>query len=398
MGSDSVACDVAPTTLRRSWILAGILCLVGIGLAAELTLVHARVKANPATRSFCTLSEHVSCDRTAQSAYATFLGVPMSLWGLLTYALLLVLTVWGWRSRKTLALAPFAAISLFCALMALLMAYFSVVIRNLCIVCLASWIVDFALVGVAWKMVRLVGFSQLRREVEHVWRTQRLWLLAAGLGAVSLIPGMRMVTPEAWGRDTAELSHSSPTLTERARSGVDTHLSRGLDEAGHPYIGASQPKLTIVEFADYQCPHCANAHAALREQLAKYPLEVRLVHRHFPLDHRCNSLVTHPFHVRACGYAKLAACASLVGKFWPANDWLFEHGRDEAPVTPDTLAKQLDIDASQLRDCVDKAGADIVKADVEEGLRYNVQGTPTFIVEGKVYPGHLPAEALDRFK
>jgi len=90
----------------------------------------------------------------------------------------------------------------------------------------------------------------------------------------------------------------------------------------------------------------------------------------------------------------MAACASLLGKFWDANDYLFDHGRDEAPITIDSLAKVLNVDATALRDCVDKAGAEIVKQDVQEGLQLKIEGTPSFLVEGKVYKGQLPEDLL----
>src|SRR5512144_1590201 len=96
--------DVVPFSLRRLWATAGVASVLGIALSVELTLVHIRVHANPATRSFCTLSEHISCDRTAQSSYSLFAGVPLSLWGVFAYTLLLLLALWGWQTRKPFAI------------------------------------------------------------------------------------------------------------------------------------------------------------------------------------------------------------------------------------------------------------------------------------------------------
>ena len=132
----------------------------------------------------------------------------------------------------------------------------------------------------------------------------------------------------------------------------------------------------------------------MRELVAKNPTTIRIVHRHFPLDNQCNSLVKRPFHTRACSYAKMAACASLMGKFWDANDYLFDHGRDEAAVTVESLAMVLNVDASTLKECMEKAGAEIVKQDIEEGLQLKIEGTPSFLVDGKVYKGQLPEDLL----
>lgn len=382
--------DVAQKPLRRLWTFAASVSAVGIGLAVELTQIHVRVHADPTTQSFCTLSEHVSCDKTAQSAFATLLGVPTSLWGLLVYSVIFVLCVLGWRLRRVFVIVPFVALSIVCALTAISLAVASIVLRNLCILCLVTWVVDFTLLLLAVRMLRGVGVARVSADVRELWKLHRIWLVTAIAVGLGLIPGMRLVTPAAWGRPAA----TETRLTDRARTGADAHLEQGVDAAGHPYMGAPKPKLTIVEYADYQCPHCASAHAEMRELLAKNPHDVRIVHHHFPLDNQCNSLVQRPFHPHACEYAKMAACASLMGKFWQANDYLFEHGREAEPISVASLAHQVSLDAQQLQGCMETAGADSVKADVEEGLGLKVQGTPTFVVDGTLYPGRIPEAVL----
>jgi len=386
--------DVAQKPLRRLWMFAACVSAVGICLAVELTQIHLRVHANPATRSFCTLSEHVSCDKTARSAYAVLMGVPTSLWGLLAYSVIFVLCILGWRLRRVFLVVPFVALSLMCALTAILLAVLSLVLRNLCILCLATWVVDITLLLLALRMLRGVGLARVTADVRELWKLHRAWLVAAVAVGIGLIPGMRLLTPNAWGRPAA----ITYRLTERARAGADAHLEHGVDAAGHPYIGAPNPKLTIVEYADYQCPHCATAHAEMRELLANNPRDIRIVHRYFPLDNQCNSLVQRSFHPHGCEYAKMAACASLMGKFWQANDYLFEHGRESEPITVQSLAQNLGLDLQQLQVCLDTAGAEAVKADIEEGLGLKVQGTPTFVVDGKLYPGRIPDEVLAPFQ
>jgi protein-disulfide isomerase/uncharacterized membrane protein len=389
--------DVAHPPLRRSWILAALVSAVGLGLALELTQIHLRVHADPSTRSFCTLSEHVNCDKTAQSAYAVMMGVPTSVWGLLGYSLILLLALLGWRSRRLFVMLPFAALSLFCALSALALATLSIVLGNLCILCAGTWLVDFTLLLIAVRMLRGVGSRRVFADAREAWRSHRAGLVGAALVGAALIPLVRLVTPEAWGKPAGEKAPGKSRLADRARTGVDAHLQQGLDDAGHPYMGASKPKLTIIEFADYQCPHCTNAHAEMRELLAKHPGEIRIVHRHFPLDNQCNSLLQRPFHPHACTYAKMAACAALAGKFWPANDYLFEHGRDPEEISVAAFAQQIGADPQQLQACIDTAGADKIKVDIEEGLSLKMTGTPSFVVDGKLYPGRVPEEVLGEY-
>jgi protein-disulfide isomerase len=87
-----------------------------------------------------------------------------------------------------------------------------------------------------------------------------------------------------------------------------------------------------------------------------------------------------------------------MGKFWQANDYLFEHGRESEPITVQLLAQNLGLDLQQLQVCIDAAGAEMVKADIEEGLGLKVQGTPTFVVGDKLYAGRIPDEVLEEFQ
>ena len=159
---------------------------------------------------------------------------------------------------------------------------------------------------------------------------------------------------------------------------------------GHPWIGARDPELTVVEFSDYQCPFCSRGHRIMRTLVRAHPTVIRLVHRHFPLDEACNPIIDRPFHRRACYYAALAVCAGEQKKFWAANDYLYTHGRDQAPVGPDLLAQQLGLDLPELNECLERRASDAMKGDLEEGVRLNITGTPTFMVDGKLYPGRVP--------
>jgi len=392
--------DVVPVNLRRSWALACLTAVVGIAFSIELTAIHVRVHQDPNARSFCTLSEHVSCDRVAQSGYAVLANVPLSVWGAFAYGVLLVFALWGWYSRKAYVVAPFVLIAGGCAASSLVLAYISgAILRNVCLLCIGSWVVDWVLFFVGWQMARRIGPAELRRQMQQVWYSRRTQVLVTTGLMLGGVVAVRWATPEAWGKGRVPRGAPGAKLTANsARLSPSKLLASGVDDAGHPYIGSANPRLTISEFADYQCPHCASAHVEMRELVAKNPGTIRIVHRHFPLDHQCNALVQHPFHTRACAYAKLAACAALMGKFWDANDYLFDHGRDEAAITTDSLAQAVHLDAASLQQCVTKAGSDIVKQDVEEGLQLKIAGTPSFVVDGTVYKGQLPEDMVAKYE
>ncbi|HEY6417944.1 MAG TPA: thioredoxin domain-containing protein, partial [Candidatus Binataceae bacterium] len=110
--------------------------------------------------------------------------------------------------------------------------------------------------------------------------------------------------------------------------------------AGHPELGAKDAPVTIVEFADFQCPYCKGSEDSLKGIRDKYGAKVRLVYMDYPLS----------FHAHAFDAAKAARCANEQDKFWPYHDVLFT---DQAKLTPADLkadAKKLGLDTAKFNE------------------------------------------------
>jgi protein-disulfide isomerase len=157
-------------------------------------------------------------------------------------------------------------------------------------------------------------------------------------------------------------------------------------EAIGPSRGSAQAAVTIVEFADFQCPYCSRAAATIEKVLAAYDGKVRLVFRHFPLS----------FHDKAPKAAEAGACADEQGKFWEMHDALF--GSQE--LEPDALkaqARRLGLDAAKFEECLDSGRmAALVKRDLVAGQKAGVTGTPAFFINGRVLSGAQPEDAFHR--
>jgi protein-disulfide isomerase len=143
---------------------------------------------------------------------------------------------------------------------------------------------------------------------------------------------------------------------------------------GYPSIGPENAPVTIVEFADFQCPYCAQSASTLNQALARYPGKVRVVFRNFPLS----------FHTYAQKAHEAAECANEQGKFWQYHDVLFAN---QGALGVDDLkryAAGVGLDGERFSQCLDTGKyAEKVRKDYEEGARYNVRGTPTFFINGK---------------
>jgi hypothetical protein len=126
-------------------------------------------------------------------------------------------------------------------------------------------------------------------------------------------------------------------------------IATGVTEDGHPWIGAEDPELTIIEFSDYRCFQCKKMHYFLRRLIEANPDRIRLVHRHFPMDHVINPLVQDPFHPGAAKFAVISLFALEKGKFWEMNDFLFDIPRNISAVNLRNIAKETGFDFKEIQ-------------------------------------------------
>ncbi|MEZ4332343.1 MAG: thioredoxin domain-containing protein [Myxococcota bacterium] len=138
--------------------------------------------------------------------------------------------------------------------------------------------------------------------------------------------------------------------------------------------GPADAPVTLIAFSDYQCPYCIRSEQVLNDVMAKYPQDVRLVLRHFPLDQ------IHPFARPA---AEAAMCADEQGRFWDFHSALFALDGDIDREAISNIAKQLDLDMDAFATCVaERRFEAYVEADAQAGEAAGVTGTPAFFVNG----------------
>lgn len=146
------------------------------------------------------------------------------------------------------------------------------------------------------------------------------------------------------------------------------------DKATEHILGPDSAPVTVIEFGDFECPSCRQAHPAVQLLLSHFAHQVRFVFRHFPLRE------VHP-HAELAAEASEAAGAQ--GKFWPYAELLFNHQSHLDAGHLDTYAKQLGLDMprfdNELKDSVYRQR---VQEQMEIGRRLTVRATPTFYVNG----------------
>ncbi|XXF80390.1 thioredoxin domain-containing protein [Myxococcaceae bacterium GXIMD 01537] len=150
-----------------------------------------------------------------------------------------------------------------------------------------------------------------------------------------------------------------------------------------PSKGPANAPITIVEFSDFECPFCSRAIGTVDEVVKKYGDKVRLVFRQFPLS----------FHPHAQKAAEAALCANDQGKFWEYHDVLFQNQKALEVENLKKYAADLKLDTAKFNACLDSnEKAATVKADMDEGQKAGVTGTPAFFINGVPLSGAVPAE------
>lgn len=152
-----------------------------------------------------------------------------------------------------------------------------------------------------------------------------------------------------------------------------------------PSKGPPSAPVTITMFSDFECSHCKESQHLLARIIEAYPNDVRLVFRHLPL--RGNTAGLTP--------GAAAICADKQGKFWMFHDSVYERGL-YSPAELRRTAAAVELNMDRFEECVASGIANgVIAADVAEARRLNIDGTPTFIVNGKIYKGAI---AFDEFK
>lgn len=144
-------------------------------------------------------------------------------------------------------------------------------------------------------------------------------------------------------------------------------------------ITSDTAKITIVEFADFQCPACARTYPVIKQILEEYKGKVTFINRHFPL----------PQHKNAILAAKAAEAAGGQGKFWEMHNKLYENQTQWSESNNPleifmTYAKELELDTEKFKQAVESNTYDsVIQEDKNDGVRLGVNFTPTLFISNK---------------
>ena len=380
--------------LSRTLLMA--FAALGIGAASASSYVHYQLLTDPSYSSFCDVNATVSCTQAYLSPYGSFLGVPVALFGVFFFALVLLLVGFGGRpgsaARDAVPAYVFAISTVGLAFILYLGWASYVQLKTFCMLCAATYV---SVIGIFIVSGGATTFpmTTLPRRVPRDARALASSPIALVL-AILFLGGAGTAIASFKGEPTRQAPPPLKTLTDKERADVAAWWEK--QPTIEPAIPMDGAKVMVVIFSDFQCPHCRAAHAAYKPLIAKYASNpgVRFVLKHFPLEGECNSYAPNGGHSAACEAAAAVVEARQTGKAEKMTDWLFEN---QDSLTPSGVR----VAAHDVGGIADFNGGyeealKEVKADADLGGRIGVGSTPTIVLDNRKLPaGVVDPAALD---
>jgi len=170
-------------------------------------------------------------------------------------------------------------------------------------------------------------------------------------------------------------------LTKRYRSS----LPKAIDVAEAPVKGNVAAKVSLVEFADYECPHCKRLQSVLKQVMDEFRGEVKLYFKHYPL----------PQHTNARLAAEAAVAAQKQGKFWQFEEKLWANQENLTPAELEKFAKEVGLDVAKFRQDIEAPATKArVQKDRVDGGTLGLSSTPTLYINGREFTDPRDADSL----
>lgn len=350
--------------------------------------------------SLCNINSVFDCDKVNTSDWSMAFGLPITLFGMAFYggiAVAALLAPTG-KARTPTFDRLLALFTMPAMVYSLVLAGVSKQIGAFCVFCISIYIGNAILLWAGFR-----GLSEQKAKL-----LDGLGGLGGSREAIALVG--TFVIGNAWGSwyyqdhmratkieiprkpEPPKSSDATPPPTQPSEQNMIATLyqqPRGAVEVTgkEPLLGAADAKYQLVEFADFGCPHCAEASEEIKE-LVKLSPDVQVRFKYFPLTPACNPMIAQLSEEPdpdpgKCRAAFAAECAHQQGKFWEMSSALFNNQGAFAPEQLKSMAGLLGLDMGAWEKCIaDPATATTVEAAARAGETAGVAGTPTFYVKG----------------
>ncbi|HEY8923921.1 MAG TPA: thioredoxin domain-containing protein [Polyangia bacterium] len=183
----------------------------------------------------------------------------------------------------------------------------------------------------------------------------------------------------------ADQGYTQSEISEALEKRYRATEPKFIDVSEAPVEGNPSAKVSLVEFADYECPHCKRFQPVLRQVLDEFRRDIKVYFKHYPL----------PQHTNARLAAEAAVAAQKQGKFWQYQDKLWENQDSLSPADMEKFAKEVGLDMTKFRaDLEDPKTKARVQKDRVDGGTLGLSSTPTLFINGREYTDAKDTESL----
>jgi protein-disulfide isomerase/peroxiredoxin/uncharacterized membrane protein len=394
---------VTSTWLRVVWGLLSVATLAALYLLWGFVAKH----LNPDHVSWCTFSATFDCDKLNLSTWGKIGGIPITVFAIPVYAALAVLARYvangGARARGALTLMLVGAGA--AVAFGLVLLWVMIFREELyCLFCLAM---DASTLGVLLMVLK--ARKDQGPGVSDLGGVLKVPVAVGALAFVLLFGWFHSRSQTFEEAKKAEVSagvdlNSAAPAVQLAASGDAGEKARKIDERNY-FIpikdsdaskGPKDAKVTIVEFADFQCGYCKKLFYSLTPLKEKYKDEVRFVFKHFPMNTTCNDTIKNNRHRYACGASFAAECARRQGRFWEMHDLMFKNQHKLKPADLRYYAGETGLNLADFDQCLGApATLEHIKADISMAADIEISGTPRTYVNGRFLRGAVPQSTLE---
>lgn len=367
---------------NKKKLVLTLLALAGLLISLVLCWVYINANFLPyGLASFCSVNGTIDCDGVAKTSFSQFLGIPLALWGVFLYVVILFLLgiesfkkihkkverfLWVFKNPQSYI----AVLGIISFTISLLLATISIfAIQKICYLCFITYFIDLAIAFVAKSKGSffIEDFKVTIKDFVAGAKEYTALTIVAIIAAAAILLYTSVALPLA------------PQLArERSMKEFLTMKENPWKVEGNT-LGAQVPEVTVKEFSDFKCPYCRTMNYMLHK-LVRDNKTVRVFYINYPLDKTCNPYVQNTMHEGACMLARYTLAAREQGRYWDLADKVFDkQPNTEADVLD--LAKELDFDTARLkRDANSARIARYLKTHIEIAHSQGITGTPTISI------------------
>lgn len=369
----------------KARLIAALFGLFALGTHAYLALQNYQLKLGTGAKSLCNINSTFNCDAVALSRFAELFGIPMAVWGasfnliLTIFIIMGLLELGGPRSRIDRMTWLLSGVSVVASIVMGLISMVS--LGTYCLFCIAAYI---------FSIVIFVLVNRFR-EKSGSWTEDFPTLFGESKALAILIiafPALAFLF-NAMALKEFGFEQNKWRVQEAINAWQSAPAQDFPRDVGMAYKSVDKTyDITLVEFADFLCPHCKTAAGPLHAFADAHP-NVQLVFIPFPLDGSCNAEIQHKGDGLRCNLAAAVLCSEkLAKKGFLAHDAIFarqeEMNSSIYPQEIKNLADKIQVKPEDLTACIDSNEIkDLILKGADLGAKAKVPGTPAIFANGK---------------